>query len=246
MITSLDHVGLSIGDVLAAAAYALLFGAEPTNGPTGGPTPETGSSARFQLANMALLIRPGGAEPVFSLGFAVDDLLTTERMLDRRGVPTDEGVLSRPACHGVAINLAARRPADPPPRGRGAAHALDHIVIHTPNPERAVALYGGRLGLDLRLDRTNPQWGTRLLFFRLADAVIEVSADLKAPIGDGPDRITGLAWRVEDAVAAQARLADGGLNVSPVRPGRKPGTQVFTVRSGLPGAPALMLSGAER
>lgn len=239
MITGLDHIGLAIGDVRGAAtAYALLFGAEPTAG--------SESSLRFQLAHMALRIGAGGAEPVFGLGFAVDDLAATERMLGRRGVPTDEGVLSRQACHGVAMSLAAHRPADPPPPRRDAPHALDHVVIHTPDPERAVALYGGRLGLDLRLDRANPQWGTRLLFFRCGAAVVEISVDLNAPVGDGPDRITGLAWRVEDAVAAQERLAAAGLNVSPVRPGRKPGTQVFTVRAGVPGAPTLMLGGAAR
>ena len=111
--------------------------------------------------------------------------------------------------------------------------------------ERAVALYGGRLGLDLRLDRANPQWGTRLLFFRCGGAVVEISADLKSPVSDGPDRITGLAWRVADPDAAQARLAAAGLDVSPVRAGRKPGTRVFTVRAGVPCAPALMLGGAD-
>jgi hypothetical protein len=75
--------------------------------------------------------------------------------------------------------------------------------------------------------------------------VIEISADLKAPVGDGPDRITGLAWRVADPDAAQARLAAAGLDVSPVRAGRKPGTRVFTLRAGVPGAPALLLGGAD-
>ena len=240
MITGLDHIALAVGDPeVAAEAYARLLGAQPA----------AGAGFRFQLANMALTIGPGGAEPVFGLGFAADDLDETRRMLERRGVP-GEGAgggagLSRLATHGVAMALVARRLDPPPPSRPDAPHALDHVVVHTPNPERAVALYGGRLGLDLRLDRANPQWGTRLLFFRCGGAVVEISADLKAPVSDGPDRVTGLAWRVADPVAAQARLAAAGLDVSPVRPGRKPGTQVFTVRAGVPGAPALMLGGAE-
>ena len=48
----------------------------------------------------------------------------------------------------------------------GAGMGLDHVVIRTRNPDRALALFGGRLGLDLRLDRTNAAWGTRVLFFR--------------------------------------------------------------------------------
>jgi catechol 2,3-dioxygenase-like lactoylglutathione lyase family enzyme len=33
--------------------------------------------------------------------------------------------------------------------------AMDHIVISTGDPERAAALYGGRLGLDMALDRSH-------------------------------------------------------------------------------------------
>jgi catechol 2,3-dioxygenase-like lactoylglutathione lyase family enzyme len=236
VITGLDHIALAVADPDACAlAYEILLGAPPAKGAT----------RRFQLANMALQIGPRGGDPVFGLGLAAADLPETRRMLERRGVSADGSILSRSATHGVAIALVAARPPAPPPARPDAPHALDHVVIHTPNPERAVALYGGRLGLDLRLDRANPQWGSRLLFFRCGGAVIEISADLKAPVGDGPDRITGLAWRVADPAAAQARLAAAGLDVSPVRPGRKPGTQVFTVRAGMPGAPALMLGGSD-
>jgi catechol 2,3-dioxygenase-like lactoylglutathione lyase family enzyme len=119
---------------------------------------------------------------------------------------------------------------------------LDHVVINTTNPDRALAFYGARLGLDFRLDRSNPQWGSRLMFFRCGGAVVEVGARLDAPIGDAQDRLSGLAWRIPDPDAAQARLAKAGFDVSDVRTGRKPGTRVFTVRSGVPGAPTLMLS----
>jgi catechol 2,3-dioxygenase-like lactoylglutathione lyase family enzyme len=119
--------------------------------------------------------------------------------------------------------------------------AMDHVVVHTTNPERAVANYGARMGLDLRLDRENPQWGARQLFFRCGETVVEVGASLKAPGGDGPDRFGGLAWRVSDADAARARIADSGFDVSQVRTGRKPGTKVFTVRDAPGGVPTLML-----
>jgi catechol 2,3-dioxygenase-like lactoylglutathione lyase family enzyme len=115
-------------------------------------------------------------------------------------------------------------------------------VIGTPNPDRAVALYGARLGLDFRLDRTNPQWGSRLMFFRAGGAVVEIGAKAGAEASDGPDRLSGLAWRVTDPDAVQARLAKAGFDVSEVRTGRKPGTKIFTVRSGVVGAPTVMLS----
>jgi hypothetical protein len=80
------------------------------------------------------------------------------------------------------------------------------------------------------------------MFFRCGGAVVEIGARLGEEASDRPDRLSGLAWRVAEPEAAQARLAKAGLDVSEVRTGRKPGTKVFTVRSGVPGAPTLMLS----
>lgn len=122
----------------------------------------------------------------------------------------------------------------------GAVSGLDHLVIRTPAPERALAFYGAKLGLDLRMDRTVPDWGVRLLFFRCGDAVLEIAHDPREA-GDGPDRLWGATWRVPNAEAARARLALAGLDVSDVRPGRKPGTRVVTVRNGTCGVPTLLL-----
>ena len=40
--------------------------------------------------------------------------------------------------------------------------------------ERAAALYGARLGLDMALDRSHPDWG-RLMFSRCGDLIVEVT-----------------------------------------------------------------------
>jgi hypothetical protein len=119
----------------------------------------------------------------------------------------------------------------------GGASGLDHIVIQSADMERAAALYGARLGLDMRLDREVR--GRRLMFFRCGDAIMEIAHD--PSIADGRDRLWGLSWRVTDAGAARERLARAGLNVSEVRPGMKPGTRVFTVRDRTCGVPTLML-----
>ena len=50
---------------------------------------------------------------------------------------------------------------------------MDHVVVATGDPERAAALYGARLGLDMALDRSHPDWG-RLMFFRCGDLIVEV------------------------------------------------------------------------
>src|SRR6202012_281490 len=48
--------------------------------------------------------------------------------------------------------------------------AMDHVVIGTADPERTAALYGARLGLDMALDRSHPEWG-RLMVFRCGDII---------------------------------------------------------------------------
>ena len=125
----------------------------------------------------------------------------------------------------------------------GGVVALDHIVIDTPNPDRALGLYGARLGLDLALDRNAPQWKTRFLFFRTGGLTFEVIHRLGETHNPaGPDRIWGLTWEVRDLASAHARLAAGGFNISEIRKGRKPGSTVFTVRDGTMGVPTLFIA----
>jgi catechol 2,3-dioxygenase-like lactoylglutathione lyase family enzyme len=122
---------------------------------------------------------------------------------------------------------------------------LDHAVISTGDAERAAALYGARLGLDMALDRTHPDWG-QLMFFRCGDLILEV---VRRPGGSSDstrDRLWGLSWRVDDIDAARARLAAAGLDVSDVRLGRKPGTRVMSVRNGTCGINTLFLERGSR
>ncbi len=128
---------------------------------------------------------------------------------------------------------------------RSGVVSLDHIVIDTPNPDRALGLYGARLGLDLALDRNAPEWKTRFLFFRTGGLTFEVIHRLgETHDAAAPDRIWGLTWTVEDLAAAHARLSASGFNVSEIRKGRKPGTTVFTVRDGTMGVPTLFIAHA--
>jgi catechol 2,3-dioxygenase-like lactoylglutathione lyase family enzyme len=201
-------------------------------------------------------------EGLVSLAFAVDDVERAHRRLARLGLDPEPVVAAESvdqvtggrrrwrrtraataATHGVRIFLIQRDapPAPPAPVPSDGVIGLDHVVIRTPDPERAAALYGARLGLDMRLDRSNPAWGARLMFFRCGDLIVELAHDLRAGVSVGPDRLWGLSWRTDDAVAAHARLGAAGLDVSEIRPGRKPGTHVFTVRDGTCGVPTLML-----
>ncbi|CAN5404505.1 VOC family protein [soil metagenome] len=124
--------------------------------------------------------------------------------------------------------------------------ALGHLVLSTPDPERAAALYGARLGLDMKLDRTVEALQTRFLFFRQGGLVFEIIHSLKTGKGDGPDKIFGVSWRVADVAATRERLHKAGLEVSELREGRKPGTKVFTVRTGVFGVPTIVIEQGER
>jgi len=135
---------------------------------------------------------------------------------------------------------ATPSPPDPP---AGGVARLDHLVINTPNPDRACALYGARLGLRLALDRTAEQWNTRFLFFRVGGLTLEVVHRLDRdhdPAGD--DTLWGLTWAVDDLDRAHARLTASGVATSEIRAGRKPGTRVFTAKSHTLGIPTLFIA----
>jgi catechol 2,3-dioxygenase-like lactoylglutathione lyase family enzyme len=147
---------------------------------------------------------------------------------------------------GVRLFFIERNQERPLSVRTGAASiaAMDHVVISTADPERAAALYGARLGLNMSLDRSHPDWG-RLMFFRCGDLIVEVThksskANVKAA-ENAPDRLRGICWRVADIDATHARLLADGLDVSEIRTGRKPGTRVMTVRKGTCGVPTLVV-----
>jgi catechol 2,3-dioxygenase-like lactoylglutathione lyase family enzyme len=146
------------------------------------------------------------------------------------------------ATHGIRLfflELAKERPLSVR-TGPASITAMDHVVVSTPDPERAAALYGARLGLDMALDRSHPDWG-RLMFFRCGDLIVEVSHRPGKPAVGADDKLRGICWRVADIDATHARLAASGVDVSEVRTGRKPGTRVMTVRSGTCGVPTLLV-----
>lgn len=251
MITGIDHIGVDFPDAAKSATeLALVLGRSAQAG------------HRVQTDNIALVLAEAvpsadAGRPALRLVFAVNDLDEAAHRLARRGLPGTRRVtagaqaaggtvdLDQVATHGVALGLtAARTPARSASAAGADVSGLDHVVIRTPDAERAVALYGGRLGLDLRLDRTNPERGNRLLFFVCGDLVVEVSHDTDRGLGTGPDRIWGLAWRAADIDAAHARMAASGVAVSEVRTGHRPGTRVFTVKNHTAGIPTLVIGGA--
>ncbi len=202
-----------------------------------------------------------------SLAFRSDDLRSDHHLMTRRGLRPSE-ISDGASAHaetgetrtwqrfripdetmaGVKTFVlepeGALTPATPM---TGAATGLDHLVINTPNPERAVANYGARLGLRFALDRTAEEWKTRFLFFRLGGLTLEIIHRLgEEQDASGSDSIWGLTWETDDLAAARDRLIAHGRDVSEIRTGRKPGTTVFTVRDGTLGVPTLFIAHAKR
>ncbi|UGA45314.1 VOC family protein [Bradyrhizobium quebecense] len=201
-------------------------------------------------------------EGLASLCFRTSDIARTHRRLERltlKPEPVAE-VESRDETSGATLSWKRTRAATDATRGvrmffleraqerplsvrttPASITAMDHVVVSTADSERAAALYGARLGLDMALDRSHPEWG-RLMFFRCGDLVVEVThrpgKENKAET-DAPDRLRGICWRVTDIDATRARLVAAG--VSEIRTGRKPGTRVMTVRNGTCGVPTLLV-----
>ncbi len=144
------------------------------------------------------------------------------------------------ATRGLAVLVVERTDGldlrSPEGNSAGAVDALDHVVVRSADPSAAVAFYGQALGVRLALDRRIGY--RRMLFFRIGGVTIEVVED---PTCDPSDAFGGLAYRVADIDAANARLRAAGFDASDVRDGAKPGTRVFTVRDGTCGVPTLVL-----
>jgi len=145
---------------------------------------------------------------------------------------------------GIEHRSAPELLPEVPPAGapEAAVHGIDHVVVRTADPDAARAFYGDGLGLRLALDKNFPQWGARLLFFRVGGVTVELAARHDAaPEPDTPDRAWGISYRVGNADLARARLAEAGVPVSEVRTGRRPGTRVFSVHGDPCGVATLML-----
>jgi catechol 2,3-dioxygenase-like lactoylglutathione lyase family enzyme len=215
-------------------------------------------------------------EGLASICFRTSDIAKMHRRLDRLTLKPDviADVESRDAISGAVLSWKRTRAATDATRGvrmfflerdkerplsvrttPGSITALDHIVVSTSDPERAAALYGARLGLDMALDRAHPDWG-RLMFFRCGDLIVEVTHRPGKETDTSQDKfqdkfqdklqdkLRGLCWRATDIDATHARLVQAGVDVSEVRTGRKPGTRVMTVRNGTCGVPTLLVQAA--
>lgn len=257
MLTQLDHFVLLTRDFLSAVHdYQILLGFEPDVF----ANHHGFQTALFRTSNADLEIMAPQSEAALtrteeilgktpskltSLAFAAPNLAEAHRVLGRRGGEPSELSksfrLSDTICAGVKTFIVSEQasPSDKNIR-------LDHLVINTSNPDRAIAHYGARLGIRFALDRAKADWKARFLFFKLNDIVLEVIHRTGQKHDSlAPDELWGLTWKVENLATHYERLSAQGVTISEIRTGRKPGTQVFTVKSHNADIPTLFLMSIE-
>src|SRR5262245_66216765 len=130
----LDGVRMFVSDVPAAlTAYTQLLGMAPVR--------LEDELWRFQLERGAVEITAGeAATPRLAVLFAA------ERGDDLGAWPQDHG--------GLDVLVVSEMPTAEVPTVGDTVAAVDHVVVHTGDPERALAHWRDRLGLRLALDRT--------------------------------------------------------------------------------------------
>jgi catechol 2,3-dioxygenase-like lactoylglutathione lyase family enzyme len=215
-----------------------------------------------QSDRLRQILDDAGGPVLTSLVFASDDVAADHRLFGRRGLHPSEVTLTSSkdlqtdairnwerfrladeSMAGVKTFVVSQRSetSTQPDVAVDQVHALDHLVVNTALPERAVATYGGRLGLNLALDRTELKWAVRFLFFRVGGLTLEIVHKLNDPPTE-QDRLWGMTWAVKDLAAAKSRLDRAGVTTSEIRVGRKPGSDVFTVKSHTLGVPTLFIA----
>lgn len=251
MLTGLDGIVIEVGEFEAAVeAYSRLLDREPEAAPGE-------CRAVFALANTRLELRGRGERGSRAMDGLVALRLAFRAEESGRFAP---GPLASPT---VAIELVVEAtPRLREEQSSAGIAGLDHVVIATVDPERTRAFLAEDLGIRLALDRSFPERGLRLLFFRLGGVTLELAAALAGrpePGGLGElgraagrgvvpestertgDAFHGLAWKVRGLEETRARLVDAGFALSPTRPGHKAGTRVCSLGTPLYGVPTLLI-----
>ncbi|MGH1371255.1 MAG: VOC family protein [Cellvibrionaceae bacterium] len=241
----------------AVAAYQHLLGFAPIwqGQVKSADSSEFSSSAWFLVNNtiLELLPRDDQDAAVCGLVFRSDEVNATDDIVYRSDdgnehVGTEQRV-DKSSAMGLWLTLESEansmallgdssRSLD-----ESAIQSVDHVVLYTNDADGCVQTFGEQgLGLRLALDKTVPEWGGRMLFFRQGKLTLEIIQPNER--FDGDDYFWGLAYQVTNIDAVVARLQNQGVTTSSVRDGRKPGTKVATVKSHHLNIPTLLVEPA--
>jgi catechol 2,3-dioxygenase-like lactoylglutathione lyase family enzyme len=226
-----DRIVIAVPDLSGAIAeYQQLLGASPweTLSDEGEPC------AWWALANTVIeLVQRDVQDPAVH-GFV---------MTDNIGGQADEQVsnslgLEVSRCDGKRTALFREQH----PESECGNLLVDHVVLRTSDADACITLFKEQMGIRLALDKNEPQWGGRMLFFRTGKLTLEVIQG--EDTSGGENFFWGIAYRCPALAPVQAELLARNVVVSDVREGRKPGTHVATVKSHCLNIPTLLIEPA--
>ena len=228
MADAFDRIVIAVPDLPAAVAeYEALLGRDACVD----ERDTESDNACFPLANTVIeLCRRDVPAPVID-GLVLRDVAARARV---RPVANRLDLLIGVSDGSRSAALSA--PDDPDDATRV---AVDHLVLRTKDADACIAFFADEMGLRLALDKTVPEWGGRMLFFRAGKMTLEVIESQQDPVSD--NAFWGIAYQHADLDAACAALERRGVAHSAVRDGRKPGTRVATVKSHTLGIPTLLI-----
>lgn len=222
MFSSFDHILIDVPDIVAARAeYSALLGQ---------PVPED----TVRLGNVDIRLR----ETSQAKKPRVAALALQDKTLDAAATRALDG-----GPRDIPLLLANARDCEyhDDVASETGIYAVDHLVLQTGDAEACIDLFRDHLGLRLALDQEVPEWGGRMLFFRMGKMTLEVIQNLEKPLA--ADFFWGLTFLCRDIEQTTSNLDAVGIEHSTIREGRKPGTRVSTVKSHCLGLPTLLIGG---
>ncbi|PLW67497.1 VOC family protein [Pseudohalioglobus lutimaris] len=222
MITAFDRIVIEVPDLgTARAEYQQLLG-------------KLDDQERLHLGNIEIQLRESssGASAHITALTLLDTTLekNTEQHVDSgsRGISLARSHFREPDCSGNPV--------------ANGIYAVDHLVLQSNDADDCIRLFAADLGIRLALDQEVPEWGGRMLFFRMGKMTLEVIHNSKRP----PERdfFWGITYLCQDIDNTLASFDQRGIAHSPARIGRKPGTRVATIQSHCLGLPTLLVAPA--
>jgi len=228
VISSFDRIVIAVPDLEAAIRdYQLLLGANfwPLPGNQAEPR------AWLGLANVVVELREQAVVQPAIVGLVFTGDTPSETLLEVKNARQ----LAVSVCDGretSSFRLEQEGAQNPNLK-------VDHLVLRTADADACIKLFSVGLGIRLALDKNAPQWGGRMLFFRVGKLTLEVIE----PTEDKPesDYFWGIAYQCPNILSMAARLRQCGVELSEVRDGRKPGTRVASLKSHTLAIPTLLI-----
>ncbi|MCB1845511.1 MAG: hypothetical protein KDI09_21255 [Halioglobus sp.] len=235
MVEGFDRVVVAVPNLAEAVEqYAALLGARPLLEPAPG-----GRRAWWDLGNTVLELRQDtNGSPGWPDTARIEAVVLRSASASAADTAIENPLgLQVFVCDGSAMASRLAQAALPSP----CSLRVDHLVLRTQDADACIALFAVALGMRLALDKTVPEWGGRMLFFRTGKLTLEVIAPEEQAGREMPSDFWGIAYRHPDLGKLRADLAARSVAVSELREGRKPGTRVATVKSHALGIPTLLI-----